>query len=151
VAKEHGQNNILVLSTNATLKYNQNLRLLKKKKPKNIFFVPLKHLAKKIDQNLKNLDALQGYINALFKKFDKKNIKSVVLGCTHYQFIKKQIKTALQNENIEFFESSVPVSRRVEFLLKQEDSLEQENKGSVTILCTKKDTLLEQKLRDYLN
>jgi len=145
-----GKGNILVLSTKATLKYNQNLKKIMQKKPKNIYFLTFSHLAQKIDENLKNLDVLEPYLTTLFLPYQNKNIQSVVLGCTHYQFIKKQICVALQNPKLNFFESSIPVAKRVESVLKEQELNQSDEVGSITILCTKKDVLFEQKLKEYL-
>jgi glutamate racemase len=151
LATEKGKNNILVLSTVATFRYNKNLNKIKKQKLKIIFFLPLKNLAKQIDENLNNLNQLQKKINKLLKPYQNKNINSVVLGCTHYLFVKNQIKTALKQPNLMFYESSVYVAKRVKFLLEQNNRLSQTKKGSVTIFLTKEDHSLKQKLTDYLN
>jgi glutamate racemase len=149
-ALEEGKNNILLLSTKATLKYNKKLIALKKQKLKNIYFVPLKNLAKKIDDNLQDLTKLQPYLNKLFKKYVKKNINSVVLGCTHYKFVTNELKTALKNIEITFFESSTAVAKRVQFLLSQANSLNTVGEGSTTVICTKRDENMEKKFVIYL-
>ena len=150
LAREKGKNNILLLSTFATLKYNKNLISLKQQNLENIYFLPLKNLAKQIDKNLKNLKLLQNKINKLLVPYVSKNINSVVLGCTHYLFVKDQIKTALKNENIIFFESSIFVANRVKFLLEQNNNTNQNDSGSITIHATKKNIKLKQKLSEYL-
>ena len=141
----------LIISTNSTLKYNKNLRTLKKQNLKNIYFLPIKKLAPKIDENLNDLDILQPIINNIMRPYFNENINNIVLGCTHYVFIKKQIQMAFQNSNIIFFDGNEAVANRVKYLLENYE-LQNKNleKGSVTIDLTKKDKKLFNKLNELM-
>ena len=107
--------NTLVLSTYATLKMgkiDKNYKYLK-----NINFIGFKDLAKKIDENIDNLDNLLGFLSENLKKY--KNINNVVLGCTHFNLIKDQLRMILNNKNIVFYEGSVRTAKRVKnYLIK---------------------------------
>ena len=105
----------LVLATQCTVKNNKEIK--KCKKEKNIYIKSFTTLAKKIDKNINNLDILQKYLFKKLKGYKKKNIKNIVLGCTHYNYIKNQIQTVFDNP-ISFWENSENVAKEVENILK---------------------------------
>lgn len=144
--------NILLLSTCATLKHSKSLQVLKKGKPKNVFFSPMKNLEGEIDKHLDNLDNVAPYINKVFKKYKNKKIDSVVLGCTHFNFIKPYLKVALNNSKLKFFESSNAVAKKAKKMLSVKTNVEKEEdeKGEVIIMTTKSDTELETQLKEYI-
>lgn len=85
--------NTLILCTTATKKYNKQFKTIKGSK--KIQVVGFGNLAKKIDDNIDNLDILQPFLNKKLKKYANMDISNVVLGCTHYNLAKKQICNAL--------------------------------------------------------
>ena len=90
---------VVVLATPLTIstlktKYNED----------RIIFCALPDMAQKIDKNLTNLQVLQGDIDRLCDGFATADIGAVVLGCTHYYFIKNMLKSNLPKAK--FFESS---------------------------------------------
>lgn len=91
----------LIMCTKATKKYNLGLK--KCKHNLQIFIEGFSDLAKKIDENIENLDGLQPYLDKKLKKYVKLNICNVVLGCTHFNLIKKQISKCLLKDNQESF------------------------------------------------
>lgn len=146
-AVENKSGTILVLTTYATLQYNQKLQAYKNNK--KVFFLPLKKLAKKIDANLGELETIKPYICKLLKPYKHKNVGAVVLGCTHYLFIKKQIEECFNN-TITFYETSEAVGNRVEYLLKEKENLLLSGEGSVVLQCTKQDKNFYNKLISYV-
>lgn len=90
----------LVLLTEATYKFSRLIR--KNKKNKNLLFYPQKNLASDIEN---------GKIKSLDSYFKKENVQGVVLGCTHYNFIKNEIEKYLGKVN--FYEASEGVARRL--------------------------------------
>lgn len=88
----------LVLSTYSTLKrgkINKNY-----KRNKNIKFVGFKDLAKRIDDNVNQLDNLIPFLNKKLSKYS--NYKNIVIGCSHFSLIEQQLKIAT-NYEVEFF------------------------------------------------
>lgn len=83
----------LILCTNATKKYNKNIKFVKKLK--NVYLCSFCDLAKKIDENMQNLSILEPFLMEKLKKYAKLKIDRVVLGCTHYNYIKPQISKSL--------------------------------------------------------
>lgn len=60
-------------------------------------------------------------------------VKNVVLGCTHYPLIKKEISAVLGN--VRFFDGANGVARRLEYLLRENGMLNaQKNAGSIEFI-----------------
>ena len=87
------KSNILVLGTRATIESKQYQKALKKQGYKNInsiatsLFVPL------VEENILEGEILQSTFRYYFK--DLKDIDVVILGCTHFPLIQKQISKFL--------------------------------------------------------
>lgn len=108
------QHPTLILSTKNTAKYNASLKKLKN--TKNAYVLGFTNLAKQIDNCGQNYNLLQPYLNKKLKPFANKNIKNVVLGCTHFNYIKPQLQIAL-NSQLQFYENSVSVAKKVKTTL----------------------------------
>jgi|GEM_PF-45812 len=106
---------ILVLSTVATLKYSKLMKSYRIANLKNLHFLALPKLATLIDQNLSDLNKTLPELNKMLSPY-KNKVSSVVLGCSHYAFIKPQISLVLGG-NIKFFDSSLGAARRLKHCL----------------------------------
>lgn len=122
----------LVLSTTATLKLGAIDKEYKTNK--NIKFVCFDNLAKMIDDNLHNLDYLLPYLK--FELGEYKDYKNVVLGCTHYNLIRPQLKKVLGND-IKFYENSQNVAIKMRKYLVKQSLLNTQNKNGKTKIITK--------------
>lgn len=87
--------NTLVLCTSVTKKYNEDVKYAQTLD--NVKVEDFSDLAKKIDENMQNLSVLQPFLDKKLKKYADMDIHQVVLGCTHYNLIKKQITSAITN------------------------------------------------------
>ena len=87
--------NTLVLCTSVTKKYNEDVKFAQTLD--NVKVEDFSDLAKKIDENMQNLSVLQPFLDKKLKKYANMDIHQVVLGCTHYNLIKKQITNAITN------------------------------------------------------
>lgn len=113
--ERYDEKDILVLSTDVTLRQN---RLLKKHK--NLKKQSLPELAGFIDNNLDNLEVLRPYLVEKLNDFlqkDKKP-KAIVLGCTHYLAAKNILQEIFGNE-VEIFDSANGVARRLKHFVEQ--------------------------------
>ena len=133
-AKKFLGKNTLVLDTKNTIRRNQNLK--KYRNSKNVFLKAFGNLAKKIDQNINNLDSLQNLLNFALKKYKKHNIKNVVLGCTHFNLIKRQICKSLGGE-VTFFENSNLVAKQVREALIKNNTLSKSKTPGTTLILKK--------------
>ena len=131
----------LVLTTFGTFKYSNLLK--QSKNNKNFDFVTLKDIAKLLDTNFFDRKKI---IDSLQLQLPKKNYKNIVLGCTHYYYIKNEIKQVLNNDNLMFFTSIKGVINRVDNILTKENNIQ-----TIKIFCTKQDEYLDNTIKFLLN
>lgn len=96
-ALEHCSKNdkILVLSTPLTQRYAKSIQTAKKTSPEKLLFFTPEKLAKAIDNNITHLDDLLPWLHDILEPYKHKCVKHVVLGCTHYAYLQKQISAVL--------------------------------------------------------
>ena len=104
----------LVMSTSATYFYSEFVKSFKNND--NILFLPLNNLSTVIDKHYNDKDFLDCYLSKILKPFANENICNVVLGCTHYLFIKNSIEKTLGK--VKFFDSTQGVVNRIINLIK---------------------------------
>jgi len=88
LAQDLGYERILLLATPNTIKYNKLIRDLKLKLSDNLVLSPEPILAERIENNIGNLHSLRPMISAKFEVLSAQKPDCVVLGCTHYLWIK---------------------------------------------------------------
>ena len=91
VASDHDSKNTLVMATEATIHSLRTAELIRdnKRKDQNIYLVSCPGLANAIET--KNEEKIKSILQETFLPYKDKNIDTIVLGCTHYPFIKKEI------------------------------------------------------------
>ena len=114
-SKEIFEHKTLILATKNTVKYN--LAIKSAKTNKNVYICGFGKLAKMIEDCNQNFDLLKGYLNKKLRRYKSKKIENVVLGCTHFNYIKPQIESALQSR-LNFFENSENVALQAKIMLK---------------------------------
>ena len=123
----------LILSTKNTAKYNKNLKIYKKRK--NVYVYGFSNLAKMIDDSDGDCEKLQPYLDKKLKKYVNKNIQNVVLGCTHFNYIKEQISTAIKSQ-VSFYENSKNVCIKVKDILVAAGKFSRKKtKGEIIEIC----------------
>ena len=108
------EKNTLILATKNTVRKNKNLK--KYAGYKNIFLHGFGRLAKQIDDAKGQYDKLVLYLKKSLSIYKKQNIKNIVLGCTHFNYIKPQL--ALIFGKVEFFENSENIAKNVKKMAK---------------------------------
>ena len=121
----------LVLVTDNTAKYS--LELAKTKKVSNIYVKSFSDLAKKIDDSNGKFDSLFEYLNDELSRYRKYNIKNIVLGCTHYNFLKYQLVKIFGD--VQFFENSEQVAKICKKILKEKELLKKSKDGRTITFC----------------
>lgn len=96
---------ILVLLTEATARQLKFKTLSESYLPR-LVIAPQKDLATVIEQNFQRIDSIKKYVFDILSNY--KNISAVVLGCTHYYFIKDIIS--------EYYGTDVPVIEPGDFV-----------------------------------
>lgn len=91
VACDHNFKNTLVMATPGTIDSERTNELVRdnKRADQNIYLVPCYGLAQAIEK--KDTLKVKEILKNIFKDYKDKNIDSIVLGCTHYPFVKKEI------------------------------------------------------------
>ena len=97
----------LVMATEGTIKSEKFLTLFNKYDNKNTILLPCKGLAELIEEG--NEVKIDRYLDDNLSKY--KDIDNVVLGCTHYPLIKKNIREVLGD--VKFFDGSLGVSKEL--------------------------------------
>lgn len=98
--------NTLVMATKGTIESENFLELYHKYDNKKMIIKSFPGLADLIEQN--KIDDIKVYLK---ESIQYKNVDNVVLGCTHYPLIKKEITDVLGNVN--FYDGSVGVAKRL--------------------------------------
>lgn len=91
VACDREFKNTLVMATPATIESERTSELIRdnKREDQNIYLVSCPGLARAIE--VKDSEEIEKILKNTFSEYKDKNIDSIVLGCTHYPFIKKEI------------------------------------------------------------
>lgn len=154
-AIECGYKKILILATKSTLRNNltirNNIKLIKRKNRAGdkiiIKKLAIKKLAGEIDKNFNNFDAIQELLNKKLRKFQ--DYEALVIGCTHYNFIKDQISAVLPD--IRIISCELAVAKRVKYILERSKvSALSKTKLKNLVLLTKPNFRLKKFIENYL-
>ncbi|MEE0969082.1 MAG: glutamate racemase [Clostridia bacterium] len=99
IGKKDGTSKILVLATPVTISQNKFSSLLSDYTSRaEIIPLPCPHLAELIEKGDTDSDEIRDYLEDLLRPYG--DVDSVVLGCTHYPFVRRQIEAALPKARI---------------------------------------------------
>ena len=103
--------NTLVMATPATIESERCEELVRdnKRNDQNIYLVSCNGLANAIELGKKDL--VDKILKGIFDEYRDKNIDSIVLGCTHYPFVKNEIKEEMPNATL--LDGSMGVAKEV--------------------------------------
>ena len=108
--KEHSK--ILVMATPMTLKKEKFIALAEHfSENDTIIPLPCPGLVELIEQGKTRGDEIEEFLKKLLMPYFDEKIDSVVLGCTHYPFVKEAIKSAFPYE-IEVFDGGLGTARQ---------------------------------------
>ncbi|MBO5309943.1 MAG: aspartate/glutamate racemase family protein [Clostridia bacterium] len=147
----------IVFATNSTQKFFGKLKVkvrvqlrqeyrkqgLRYVSPGKIFRVSSATLAKQIDENLDNLDALMPTLKNIFSKPKYLACQNLVLGCTHYLALKAQIQKILPN--IKMFDGALAVAKQVQKFAPAKSAGTQK----ITFITTDGNNNFKQKFEKY--
>ncbi len=131
VACDNNYKNTLVMATPATVESERINELVRENKRdnQNIYLVSCDGLANAIELN--DSKKIKLLLNDIFKDYKDKNIDSIVLGCTHYPFIKKEILNEMPNAVL--LDGSNGVAREVKHQLEINNLLSENGIGKVIV------------------
>ena len=99
--------------------------------------VPAEKLAGMIERGIVEGEELESYIKELFCPYKDEKIDSIVLGCTHYPFIKKTLNKVLGD--IPLFDGGKGTAKETMRRLSENDLLKHgTDNGNITFLSSKK-------------
>lgn len=136
VACDNNYKNTLVMATPGTIKAERTHELVKnyKRKGQKIKLLPCKGLADTIEFGIeKDIDRV---LHNLLHSYYDKGIDSIVLGCTHYPYAKKNIQKLFPNAKL--IDGNKGVSNQVKRVLESMNLLNNKTeKGSEEIIYNK--------------
>jgi len=120
---------ILVLATPLTLRQEKFERLMGLY-GEGAVKVPCPGLMELVEAD--DPDGARRYLEALFGRFDLREVDAVVLGCTHYVFLKEMIRRMLP-EKIAITDGNEGTARQLRRVLAQKGLLREGGPGGVTL------------------
>ncbi|NPV27939.1 MAG: glutamate racemase [Firmicutes bacterium] len=123
-AVEQGrQGTILVMATPNTLKLDKFNNLLHRfDEGQNIIPLPCPGLADLIEKGNLQGKIIENYLSQLFSTIDRRQVCSIVLGCTHYLFIKPEI-ARLFGKQVSIIDGNLGTVKQLRRVLQQENIL----------------------------
>lgn len=135
---------ILVMATPLTLRM-EKFNLLMSKYGEGAVRVPCPGLMELVEAD--DGEGALNYLKALFVQYDLDKVDAVVLGCTHYVFLKDMIRDLLP-DHIAITDGNAGTARQLKRVLAQNGLLNQTGQGILELETsgTEKDLALMQKL-----
>ncbi len=117
------QGKVVVMATDVTLREKKfNDLICKLKYATNVIKMPCLGLVEMIEKGGKHSDKIRDYIKNVFSQYNIDEIGVIVLGCTHYIFV-KDIIVDIVGENIAIVDGNLGTVRHVKYLLQADNKL----------------------------
>ena len=127
---------ITVLATEATLKQKKYLNLKDKMVDKSkIIDMPLRDLAELVEQGHYDDDVAFEYVKSNFEKYSK-DVDVIVLGCTHFLFVKDAIRRAgiaVYGKELPIIDGNKGTVKQLIRVLEARDLINENGEGSVEL------------------
>jgi glutamate racemase len=133
---------IVIMATNATLKEKKFKNLMNEYSfGKDIYPLPCPGLVEFVENGVLSGEELEHFLKIILEDASKKDIASIVLGCTHYPFVKETIQKIV-GEKITILDGSVGTVKELKRkLIKNEIKQIESEKGFVKIYNTLKEQI----------
>lgn len=126
-ALTYPEGRVLMMATAVTVSSEKYAALKSRFEDKTeIISIACPGIVEAVENSSVNSIEFEKYLETLLLPFRENKVDAVVLGCTHFPFVKKEIIKAL-GYMPDFFDSSDGVSRQIIRLLKEDDLLRSEN------------------------
>lgn len=131
---------ILMMATPMTVKQDKFKYLLNRYKDKaEIVPIPCEGLMEFVENGNFEGAELESYLVEKLKGYDSGNTSSIVLGCTHYPFVRNAIKNVVGND-IEIIDGGLGTAREIKRRLAEKDLLkDSKDKGKIEIYNSSED------------
>lgn len=140
--------NILLLATPSTVKSDRVADMINCYTNKNFYFPDMSKLAKLVEDNYNKKQVIYRFLTENLAKYE--DIDGVVLGCTHYNFVKEEISKVLPSAKI--FCNIDGVVKRTKYIISK-CNFDLPRVLGIKIFCTGEELPIEKKyfLRSYLD
>ena len=124
---------IIVMATEVTLREKKYLRLSEHySATRQIISLPCPALVGFVERGELDSPAVENYLREILAPYLDPSPDAIVLGCTHFPFLKPVI-ARIAGEAVRFFDGSEGTSTQTKRLLENRGLLRQEGEGSVTL------------------
>lgn len=146
--KVNNTGDVIIMATPMTLSEKKFSRLMNKYgEYKNIVPLPCAGLVEFIEQGILEGKELRTFLTKKLESPMQSNIGTIVLGCTHYPFVKNEIQNIVGN-NVVILDGSNGTAKEVQRRLKEKKMLKCDNlKGTIEIYTSDKN----EKMIDLCN
>ena len=125
---------ILIMATPMTIKQEKfNLLLNKYKEKAEIVPIPCAGLMEFIENGVLSGKELEDYLEEKLSLYNKEEISSIVLGCTHYPFVKDAISKIMGND-VAIIDGGEGTAREIKRRLKEKDLLSDREETGLYII-----------------
>lgn len=140
---------VLVLATPATVSQSRYNRLLDRLNAGDkVINIGCSGLVELIEGGQTDYINIEEYLSGKLAHFNGEKIEAVVLGCTHYSFVEKQISRYLREnycENCCVFDGRFGTARQLKRVLENRNMLcSSQKEGSIEFLTSGNDNLIEE-------
>jgi len=136
----------LVMATPGTIRSERFKKLYNKYDNHNTYLLECTNLAKLIEDD--NQKEIELYLKNILSPY--KDIETVVLGCTHYPLVKKNILKILGD--VEFFDSGIGVANQLYNILNEKGLLTKtKENGTIDFVDSTKNKTKEERFNKLLN
>lgn len=109
----HQPGSVLVMATSYTLANDKYHRLRKTYQgDRKVIPVPAPKFVRLVEEGIFQGEAIQDYLKELTRDIDLQEVGSVVLGCTHFLFLREELKNFF-GENVAIFDGNLGTARHV--------------------------------------
>ena len=129
-AEDAGDGAVVVMATPVTLAGEKFSALLERfSKERDIILMPAPRLVRFVEDGIYEGEEIEGYLRELFAPYSGKKISSVVLGCTHFPFVKDAIAKVIGD--VGFYDGAFGTARETARRLEGSDLLSKDGDGYV--------------------
>lgn len=128
---------VLVLATPMTLREEKFRQLMRRYETEGeILTLPAPGLVELVEAGELSGEKLEGYLRELFAAYPAGELDCVVLGCTHYPFVRQTVQRVL-GKRVMIFDGGAGTARETKRRLRETGLLNpQQGKGAVTLLSS---------------
>lgn len=137
--ENHGKG-IVVMATPMTLREKKYRKLLETlKTSQRVYEIPAPKIVELVESGDADSPKMIDVIRTYYSEIPMNNIESIVLGCTHFMFIKHVLRKLYPS--VTLIDGNVGT---IQQLMRKTDGLKKDGSGQITIFNTAGETLIEQ-------